>query len=297
MLNVTIRQLRAIDAVHACGSFVAAARQLNVTPAALSAMIRESESSLGFRVFERTTRSLRLTDGGEEFMPHVKRVLMDLDRAERFVERLLSADKAVLNIVSTQFLASTVLPPLFHAFRTTEPKARMQLVDSPIDNVIDLLRNGEADIGIFLDTPPDKTLGSIPLFKSSLCVVAHPNHPFSKLEEVHWDQLGDQNIIYLGKEDQLSSDLKAAGINLDFPHRRVEHGTSALALVAAEEGITIVTRYVQPLLPIYGLRMVPLTGPTLRRQVVLLHRKDRKLPPVALKFMEFAKNAKIGDPM
>lgn len=293
MLNVTIRQLRAIQAVHACGSFASAARAIHVSAAALSAMIRESEAALGFRIFVRTTRSLSLTEAGAGFLPHAQRVLAELDRAEDFVLRYRETDNATLRIAATQFLACTVLPPLFQAFRTSVPEARMQIIDSSIDDVIETVRSGNADLGIYLEVEPDDVLDTVPMFASRLCVVTAPSHPLAALPEIGWDQLAGQDIIYLGREDQLSRNLAEAGIALDLPHHRVAHGTSALALIAAGEGIAVMTHYVQPMLPIYGLRMIPLVNPTLSRQVVVVYRKTTPLARLSRKFIDFARESRM----
>ncbi|MBN8291285.1 LysR family transcriptional regulator [Rhodobacter sp. NTK016B] len=295
MLNFTIRQLRAIQTISDCGSFAAAARQLNVSAAALSAMIRETEASIGFRVFERTTRSLSLTDTGAEFLPHVQRILLELERADTFVRRRREVETATLRIAATQFLSCTILPPLLQAFRTAEPEARLQLIDSAIDDVIETVRSGEADLGVYLDVDSDETLEAVPLFRSALCVVMAPTHPLASLPRIAWAQLAGHEIIYLGREDQLRRNLADAGIALDLPHQRVAHGTSALALIAAGEGIAVMTRYVQPMLPIYGLRMVPLVNPSLDRQVVVVHRRKTHLSRLARKFVAFAREAKMGE--
>ncbi|PWE27610.1 hypothetical protein C4N9_16365 [Pararhodobacter marinus] len=295
MLNLTIRQMRAIQTISDCGSFAAAARQLNVSAAALSAMIRETEASIGFRVFERTTRSLGLTDTGAEFLPHVQRILLEMERAETFVRRRREAENATLRIAATQFLSCTTLPPLLQAFRTAEPEARLQLIDSAIDDVIETVRSGEADLGVYLDVESDETLEAVPLFRSALCVVMAPAHPLAGLPQIAWSQLAGHNIIYLGREEKLRHNLAEAGIALTLPHQRVAHGTSALALIAAGEGIAVMTRYVQPMLPIYGLRMVSLVDPPLDRQVVVVHRRRAPLSRMAKKFVAFAREAKMGD--
>lgn len=65
-MNVTLRQLRAYTTVAELGSFVDAARSMHITASALSLQVSELEQTLGFRVFERTTRRLKLSVAGRQ---------------------------------------------------------------------------------------------------------------------------------------------------------------------------------------------------------------------------------------
>lgn len=296
MFNLTLRQLRAIHTINDCGSFAAAARGLNVSAAALSAMMREAEAAIGFRLFERTTRSLRLTDTGAEFLPHVQRILAELERADAFIQRQREGESATLRIAATQFLSCAVLPPLLYAFRNAVPEARIQMIDSAIDDVIETVRSGKADLGVYLDVGSDEGLEAVPLFRSPLCVVLGQTHPLADQPSITWSQLAGHNIIYVGREQNLRQNLAEAQVDLDIlPHQQVAHGTSALTLIAAGEGIAVMTRYVQPMLPIYGLRMVPLVEPSLDRQVMIIHRRKPHLSRLSRKFVAFAQATRLGD--
>ncbi len=70
-MNVTLRQLRAFVAVADTGSFTLAAERLFITQSALSGLIKELESTLDLRLFDRSTRRLRLSDTGRELYPQI----------------------------------------------------------------------------------------------------------------------------------------------------------------------------------------------------------------------------------
>src|SRR5262245_65782791 len=77
-MNINLRQLRAFVSIGRLGSFTRAAEALHATQPALSAQIRELEESLGVKLFDRSTRSVTLTQAGEDLMPSVDTVLTDL---------------------------------------------------------------------------------------------------------------------------------------------------------------------------------------------------------------------------
>ena len=77
-MNINLRQLRAFVSIGRLGSFTKAAEALHATQPALSAQIRELEEALGVKLFDRSTRSVTLTQAGEDLMPGVDTVLADL---------------------------------------------------------------------------------------------------------------------------------------------------------------------------------------------------------------------------
>ena len=70
-MNVTLRQLRAFVGVADTGSFTGAAKRLHITQSALSLLIRDLEAEFGVRLFDRTTRNVRLSAVGASFRPLV----------------------------------------------------------------------------------------------------------------------------------------------------------------------------------------------------------------------------------
>ena len=82
-MNINLRQLRAFVSIGRLGSFTKAADALHATQPALSAQIRELEESLGVKLFDRSTRSVTLTQAGEDLLPVVDNVLGDLARSWR----------------------------------------------------------------------------------------------------------------------------------------------------------------------------------------------------------------------
>lgn len=106
-MNITSRQLRAFLLIARHESFSRAAEQMFITQSGMSIIVRELESQLGFRLFERTTRKVRLTEFGSKFLPIADRCLCDLERAARNIRRLA---------VSTLTVHATSLLALLQAF-------------------------------------------------------------------------------------------------------------------------------------------------------------------------------------
>ena len=78
-MNVTLRQLRAFIAVAEVQHFTRAAERLDLSQSSVSTLVRELETNLGLRLFDRHTRMLRLTQAGAEILPLARKAMADLD--------------------------------------------------------------------------------------------------------------------------------------------------------------------------------------------------------------------------
>ena len=140
-----IGDLRVLVQTARGGSLTAAARALGITPAAASATLKRLESQLGTRLFERSTRAMRLTSQGQILLDYAQRAFELLDEGETQVD----ADRATLvgtvRVAAPSDLTRNVLLPLFDEFMRTHPGLQLRL--SVGDRVLDVLRD-EVDVAI-----------------------------------------------------------------------------------------------------------------------------------------------------
>src|SRR5262245_66125145 len=97
-MNITSRQLKAFLLTARHQSFSRAAEQLFITQSGMSVLVRELETQLGFRLFERTTRRVTLTEFGSKFLPIADRSLRELESAVTNLSRSAAAAKDSLSI-------------------------------------------------------------------------------------------------------------------------------------------------------------------------------------------------------
>lgn len=153
------------------GSFTAAATAAGVTPAAVSRSISRLEERLGVRLFVRTTRHIRLTEGGQAYFEQCRNALAQLVEAERTVAGQQSAPSGLLRIsMPTTYGHYRVLPKLAD-FRTRYPEVQ---VDIHLSNRnIDFAEEGY-DLAIRVRAPADSSLIARKLEDAALVVVATP---------------------------------------------------------------------------------------------------------------------------
>lgn len=137
------------------GGFSAAARDLDLTPSAVSKLVTRLEDRLGVRLLNRTTRSLALTAEGEAFFQRSQRILADIAEAEEEVGRSRAQPRGLLRVnVGTPFGMHQLVPAL-PEFLARYPEVRVELTLT--DRVVDLVEEG-ADLGIRMGTLPDSSL-------------------------------------------------------------------------------------------------------------------------------------------
>jgi len=202
------------------GSFTAAANAAGVTPAAVSRSISRLEKRLGVRLFVRSTRSIRLTEGGREYFEQCRAALNQLVEAERKVTGEQVQPSGTLRISAPTTYGHHRLLPLLPAFRERYPliKVEVHISNRNID-----MHEENFDVAIRFRAQPDSTMVARHLEDAALVVVASPEYlrragrpkALSDLEQHECIQFAlpssGRQIPWLFKEDGHEKEILAAG--------------------------------------------------------------------------------------
>ncbi|MBL8540928.1 MAG: LysR family transcriptional regulator [Betaproteobacteria bacterium] len=134
------------------GSLSAAARELEVTPPAVSKRLAQLEQRLGVRLLNRTTRRLSLTHEGEIYLENARRILSDIEEMEQLVASRRAAPKGLLKVNATLGFGRGYVAPALSQFAKQFPEVAVQLhlTDRPLN-----LAEEALDVGIRFGEPPD----------------------------------------------------------------------------------------------------------------------------------------------
>ncbi|GGZ05126.1 LysR family transcriptional regulator [Pseudoduganella plicata] len=144
----------------ACGSFTKAAREANLLPGQVSAAIQRLERDLDIRLFARSTRSLRLTDEGERYLPYAREAIDLLHAGRDELRRNDGALSGTLLIAAPSDLGRNVLLPWLGEFRRAHPRLEVRLQLS--DQNADVFRD-PVDVAIRYGTIDDASFVALPL--------------------------------------------------------------------------------------------------------------------------------------
>ncbi|NML17184.1 LysR family transcriptional regulator [Azohydromonas caseinilytica] len=144
----------------ALGSFSSAAREADLLPAQVSAAVKRLEKALGACLFARSTRSLRLTAQGEQYLPFARNALDALRQGGELVQHEPSEVRGVLQVAVSSDLGRNVLLPVLSAFRRAHPALSLRLFLS--DQVADVFRD-PVDVALRYGAIEEASFVALPL--------------------------------------------------------------------------------------------------------------------------------------
>lgn len=168
-----IEDVRVLVETARGGTLTAAARVLDVTPAAASAMLKRLEAQTGARLFERSTRAMRLTTQGQTLLDYASRALELLEEGEAQVSSHTGALVGTVRLAASSDLSRSVLLPWLDEFLAAHPGVQLAL--SVSDRVQDVLRDA-VDVALRYGDPTDSALVARQLFVARRVACAAPGY-------------------------------------------------------------------------------------------------------------------------
>ncbi|WP_183939944.1 LysR family transcriptional regulator [Rhizobium paranaense] len=258
-----LEQIRCFVAVAEELHFGRAAQKLGILPASFGRHIRMLEESLGVALFNRTTRSVSLTEEGALLLEEVKPILARLDSVAEKFRAAGRKSTPLLRIGAIDSAAAGLVPMLLHDFREIAPHAVTQLVEDKSIRLIPKLLAGRLDIALI--RPRDGLSRSLvirPLFhETAVVAVASTNHLASKAEITIADLRDEPLIVPERRSRPHSHDLTMTLFSELEVRPRIaqvaDEKQTIVNLVAAGIGSAIVPRWTSKL-AVQGVTFVPL---------------------------------------
>jgi LysR family carnitine catabolism transcriptional activator len=291
-MDFTSRQLRAFLLVAQHHSFTRASEALFITPSGLSVLIRELETQLGFRLFDRTTRHVVLTTYGRELLSATRRNLEELDAAMSRIGQTARGARQSLTVGAPALVSANVLPQAIKEFRTQCPSVNIQLFDSDLTTLLQRVQAGKLDmaLGTFGNAPGVRRT---PFFRFSLMLIGPDKDPAIRRASATWSTLKGERLISLRAaspiQQLIDKYLARAGVS-----PKVVMVLNALdtqiAMVEAGEGIAVIPSFGLPACRNRKVVMIRLINPVVTLDFHQIRSRGRKLPPAAEEFTSFLKN-------
>lgn len=248
-INFDLQQLQAFVAVADRSGFRAAAEDLHLSPAALSRRVDRLEQLLGARLFERTTRDVRLTRVGESFLSRARLALDDLEAAVLGVHEIAARHAGRISIACVPTVATARVPQLIEGFSRRLPQVRVRLMDGGMDEVATAVRTGEADLGLGFSGVTDPALDFEPLLEERYVLAIRRDHPLSRARKPTLAMFAQERWVTVART---SGNRRLMDAGLEASHRpppawlEVGHVSALLAMVQAGLGIGLVPELALP---------------------------------------------------
>ena len=271
-------------------SFTEAAELLSLTPAALSGLIKELESQLGVRLFDRNTRKVELSGVGVEFFPHTERVLSELDDAVMNITALKEKRRGIVRIAAPEVMSCTLVPHVMAAFRKAYPDVEVRFLDVSMEEVITRTARGEVDVGIAPGAIDLPEIHRTPFMRAPLMLAVPKSDPLAAKTSVSWLAARQRPFITffrslgewtVGEHGGERHNLFPADITV------VRRLNTSLSMVKAGFGVSVCPLYANELADGFDVKLVRLTDPEIDREYALLTREGYSLTPPVEAFCDF----------
>jgi DNA-binding transcriptional LysR family regulator len=255
-LNLNLRQLKAFLGVAQTSNFTKTAQQLHLSQAALSASIRELEGQLRCRLFERTTRSVELTDAGRKLLPVAQQAVESLEGAASELHQLEQYGVARLRLGFTPILAANVVPGLLEEFQRQFPMVQLDVVDAGPSDLLEKLESDQLDAAFGAFAQKRSGLSQLRIAPATLVLVC--SGQFSAIgERIGWPQVFDYPLIALTDRSpiaQLVAQIaRQHGAQIRAP-MVVNHLETALGMVEKGFGVAVFPSFAQAAWRRYDVR-------------------------------------------
>ncbi|MFF8293270.1 LysR family transcriptional regulator [Streptomyces sp. NPDC016309] len=243
-----LQQMRYVVAVAETNNFTRAAERCLVVQSALSHQIARLEKELGARLFERTSRRVRLTPAGAAFLPAARQCLDAAERAAAEVAAAVGEVRGRLAVGLIPSVAAVDIPSVLRDFRRQYPDVRISLRVGASEELVEQVKEGALEVA-FLGLPTTarpEGVDAFELARDRLVAVVAPDHPLAEEPTVDLRMLSSEVFVDLPantagrvQSDQafsaagLSRDVAFEVTNADFLARLVGQGLGIAMLPSA----------------------------------------------------------------
>lgn len=279
------------------GSFSAAGRRVGLSPASVARHVAALEAKMGVQLLNRTSRSLALTEAGQEYYARLEQILQDIKEAEDAATALQSTPRGSLRVHSRMMFGMRVVTPLIPEFQARYPELRVELrlSERPAQ-----LSEQEFDIDLRIGAPPDSQFKQRLLLRSERILVASPGYLVERpAVTAPRDLLAHRCLTYwTGPEDVVWRFLKNGAVEeLPMPARfATNNGEVLRQLAIAGHGIALLDDYTvrRDMLAGRLTRLLPqwqATNTSFGAGIYAVFHQTRLLPAKTRAFLDFLAEA------
>lgn len=281
--DIELRHLRYFVAVAEELHFGRAALRLHLAQPPLSQQIRKLEEILGYPLFLRTSRAVKLTSAGEVFLERAKRTLRSVQEDMDEARSIGRGEEGFLRVGFIGSAMLTPLPAMLGRYRRLYPKVNLQLHESYTSAVVQKLLKGELDAGFLRDSGPASGLQIEPLFFEPFVAVVPKTHRLARYQTISAKELREEPFVFFSPSAGTLAYEKPVSLCEEhgFRPRVVQEAPQWLTimrLVGAGLGVTIAPACVKQIAA-PNVACLSLRGAVVRSDIELAYRtgEDRAI--------------------
>lgn len=241
-----LRRLRYFVVVAEEQSFSRAARRLHIAQPPLSNQIKQLETGLEVRLFDRTSRGVRLTEAGQLLLEEARRILSQVEQTARAVRRAGNGEVGRITLGFVPSASNEVLPELLKVFRSEFPGVELFLREMRPDQVVRSLHDGQTNVGFLYLPLEDPALDVACVSREPLILALPESHALASRESVDLRDVAGEPFIMPARYQmpglyaQVTEACRAAGFTPEAVQKDVWLMQTIVGLVAGELGVSLV---------------------------------------------------------
>src|SRR3984885_1124686 len=286
-----LRHLRYFVAVGEEQHFGRAAARLHVAQPPLSRQIQDLEREMGFLLFDRLPRGVRLSAAGRVFLSDARRILADVDEAKRRAERIAVGKAGTIRIgIATALSWHGMVVDSFREFRRRRPDVELVVHHLLSVHQVDAVLSDRLDVGFAATISPwHRDLAHRQFAQERLLLAVPKGHPLTKLKRIRLRDLrtmpfvGFQRWANPAFHDELMQACARGGLSTPRIVQEATDRDTQLGLVQCRSGIPWQTESIRWQCP-RGIALLPVVDMNVRVPYNLIWKKDNT-SPVLQKFV------------
>ena len=280
-----LRHLRYFVGVAEEQHFGRAAERLRVAQPALSRQIQDLEREMGFLLFDRLPRGVRLSAAGKLFLTDARRILQDVDEAKRRAERIALGKAGTLRIgIGTAVSWHGLVVDSFREFRRRQPDAELELHHLLSVHQVEAILSGRLDAGFAASlTPWHKDLAHWEFAQDRMLLAVPKGHHLTKRERIRLRDLRDMPFVWFPRwvnpviYDRLMRACARGGLSAPRIVQEATDRDTNLGLVQCRIGIAWMTESTRWHCP-RGIVLLPVVDMNVRLPFNLIWKEDNSSP-------------------
>ncbi|MGH1451841.1 MAG: LysR family transcriptional regulator [Paracoccaceae bacterium] len=284
--DLSLRLLEVFGTLMQCQTTVAAAEELGISQPSVSLAIKQLEKQLGFDLFEREKKRMVPTSEARSLFQEIAPLFEQLRSVESRARDLRGGTVGKLRIMATPPLGHSVVPGALSRFLENRDGVSVQYDVRRMENVIDAVAIGAADIGLCLglDTHPGVSVRIVS--QDRMVALMRPDHPLAQLAVIHPGDIEEHGFIGLDRASKLGLLVQNAFDLAQAPYTpqvEVRYCHTAAVLAQSANKVAIVDRYTADFMPNMDLVTRPF-DPAISVSACVIARPNRPLHRLAAAF-------------
>ena len=225
------------------GSITQGARRANLALAAASTRIRNMENTLGAALLVRSRQGVVPTQAGRTLLQHARAILAEAERLREDLGAYAGGLAGQIRVLSNTNALTEFLPEALSSFLAAHPQVSVDLEERLSDEIVGLIAEGVADLGIIAGTVDAASLETFPFRKDRFVLVVGRDHPLAKQTKTAFAQVLDYDFVGLDRSSALQRFLADKAARVGQPLRlriQLRSFDAVCRMVESNVGIGIV---------------------------------------------------------